>query len=115
MYGYKPTITLVALVLATPVAWRRRGIALAVGLVLVQGFILFRVGLKLMEQLADPALGHFVPSSFWRSVLDQLMATFVNAPASYYIVPTFVWIIVCLRPKDLARILPSPPAGAPAS
>ena len=40
--GWLPTVLTMALILATPIPWRRRGLALLGGLILVQGFILFR-------------------------------------------------------------------------
>jgi len=46
--GYMPVAALVALILATPITWRRRGLALLWGLPLVHGFVVLRVALLLL-------------------------------------------------------------------
>ncbi len=43
--GFLPTAVLAALVLATPIAWRRRVLALVAGLVLLDAFVLAQLGI----------------------------------------------------------------------
>jgi hypothetical protein len=102
-----PTITLVALILATPVAWRRRGIALLIGLALLIPFVALRIGLPLMLEFAreDLPMRQYQFSSWWTSVLMQAKIALVEAPASFFVVPIFIWIVATFRRSDWSSLM----------
>lgn len=105
-HGYAPTVVVMALVLATPIPWRRRWHALLWGVLAVQGFVAFRVYLLLLEWISgDNPIAFLTLSPFWTQVLNQLLAVLVKAPPSIYIVPLFIWILVTLRRTDFKRWL----------
>ena len=104
--GYRPTAFLVALVLATPVPWRRRLMAVCGGLILINAFIAFRIWLQLMDAFSDEnvlAIYRIVP--FWKSVLHALALVLFRAPAAHYVVPMFIWMIVTFRRGDLRGLI----------
>jgi len=96
--GYQPTCFLLALGLATPVPWRRRGAGLMVGMVLVSAFVAFTVYLQLLSVFsADHALGIYSLPEWFRTFLGVLRKVLVVAPAAAYIVPASIWMGVFLR------------------
>lgn len=103
--GYLPTILLIALVLASPVPWKRKLFALVTGLILVMLLILFKHWISLLwlsEQNPFLKLTHFTG-------LSKKILTFVNAFISTYsfTVPYFVvgiWLLVTFRVEDLKVI-----------
>lgn len=108
--GYRPTAFMIALVLATPLAWRRRLRALLWCLLWVQVFIAFRVDLRLLDAVSNAdALAVFTPGPFWKGLLSGLNLVFFTAPASDYTVPAFIWLLVCFRRGDLQRVLGEQP------
>ena len=105
-HGYAPTAVVVALVLATPIPWRRRWRALLWGVLAVQGFVALRVSLLLLEWISgDNPIACLTLSPFWAQVLNQALAVLVKAPPSVYVVPLFIWIVVTLRRADFERWL----------
>jgi hypothetical protein len=97
--GYGPTVVIVALVLATPLPWRRRLWALLWGLVWIHVFIVLRVTLTLTAAgfAAEKAYALFTPSPFWRSVLVRLESLVSDNPTVSFVVPAFIWFLVALR------------------
>lgn len=105
LWGYFPTAFVVALVLASPVPWRRRFKALGWGLLLIT----LLVGLRLLLVIATvynggepPALYNLSP--FWGGVLSDVKVNLVDAPASHFVIPVFVWILVAIRRQDVERV-----------
>jgi len=103
--GYRPTIFLIALVLAAPVPWSRRLWALLGGLVLVNAFVAFRVWLQLVNAYSDPnALALYSLGPFWKGMLRAAVLVLFRAPAAHYVVPMFIWMLVTFRRGDLQRM-----------
>ena len=98
--GYVPTAVLVALMLATPIAWRRKWRALALGLLLVQGFVALRVGVALLAGFSRVGLGDrrlldVSPAAVWGlKRADQILAGDLHMT---YIAPLLIWILVVVR------------------
>lgn len=104
--GYRPTAFLIALVLATPVAWRRRVWALLWGLLLVNAFVAFRVGLLLFDKFSDPGpLAIFALGARAKGVVVGLVRVFYQAPEMHYVIPALIWLLVTFRRGDLRRVL----------
>jgi len=109
--GYRPVIFLVALTLATPVAWRRRWRALLWGLLRVHVFVAVRISLPIMNVFSNgDALSVFAPGPFLKGVLGKLTLVFFRAPATTYTAPAFIWLLVTFRRDDLKMLLRSRPA-----
>jgi len=108
--GYRPTAFMIALVLATPIAWKRRLRALLWCLLWVHVFIAIRLDIRLLDALSNAdALAVFTFSPFWKNLLTALRLIFFGAPATDYTVPAFIWLLVCFRRGDLQRILGEQP------
>ncbi|MCO6436277.1 MAG: hypothetical protein J5J06_04230 [Phycisphaerae bacterium] len=102
--GYAPTIMLCSLVLATPVPWGRRFVALGLGLVLVHFFIAMGVYLMLLDNFSSgPPLGMYDFSPWFKRFVSFLEATFTQSTTTRYAVPTVFWILVTIRPRDVDR------------
>jgi len=112
-WGYRPTVFLMALILATPLPWSRRGKALIWGLLLVNVFIGVRLWLRITDAYCDPKmLGLYTISDFWRSMLHGVMLVVSLAPAMTYIAPLTIWMLVMFRRGDWAVLLQEPGDGA---
>ena len=96
--AYEPTAVLLALILATPVPWRRRGRAIFLGGLLVHLFIAMRLSLTLAAGgfAADKAYALFHPSPFWQRVLERAEGVIADDPTVSFIVPVFIWFLVAL-------------------
>ena len=113
--GYRPTVFLIALTLATPIAWRRRWRALVWGLIFVNGYIAVRVGVFILDAFsnADPiAIYRFAPST--KAVLKAINHILFISPGMHYMGAVFVWLAVTFRRGDLEEIYGRPLPDQPA-
>jgi hypothetical protein len=100
--GYMPTVTFVALVLASPVAWSRKGWALLWGLLLVHVFVIVRFGFVVLEAFhGSEAHCLFQVCPPWSGILRLLFNVTAVVPATTYLVPLVIWILVTFRREDL--------------
>lgn len=105
--GWVPTALVTALILATPLPWRRRGVALLAGLGLIQVFILFSVSTSLWNAL-PPSAGWPRPiASLERHLTAALEDAFVTQLGASFVIPTVIWILVAFRRNDF-RATPRP-------
>lgn len=113
LIGYLPTVTLIALVLATPVSWKRRRRALLLGLALVTLFVALRMALPIRREFSNPELAPLMvhhPGAVGRWALGVAQRAFLRAPASWFVVPILIWIGVAFRRRDW-ELLEEPEAG----
>lgn len=106
--GYLPTAMVVALVLATPIPWRRRWRALLWALLLVHLFIGFRMGVAAFHTFTRPtefAWTTLGPAS--EEALRLAHKIFFKGYAMSFVVPAVVWIALCVRLEDLRGAEPS--------
>ncbi len=99
--GYLPTILLISLVIASPVSWKRRLLALISGLVLVMMLVMFKQWIALLW------LSHETPwlqltnfTGTGKTVLTFLN-TFISVSSSsvlYFVVA--IWLLVTFRVED---------------
>jgi hypothetical protein len=100
--GYIPTILFISLVLASPVPWKRRLVALGTGMILVMLLVIFKHWISLLwlcEENAWLKLTNF--TGFSKTVLT-FTNTFISS--SSFTVPYFVvgiWLLVTFRLDDL--------------
>ena len=110
--AYRPTAFLVALVLATPTPWSRRGWALLWGLVGVGVFVAFRIWLQVFDALSNgDALSVYVLGPFGKGVLAAMLKVVVHASTMSYLAPACIWVLVALRRGDWAAITAEKEAG----
>ncbi|HUU83830.1 MAG TPA: hypothetical protein VM243_10030 [Phycisphaerae bacterium] len=103
--GYVPTVLFLALVLPSPVPWRRRWKAVLWGFVLIGAFILLRMWLMIFNAFcSDSPLALFYPSDFWRRVLAFATETLTRSLTTCFVVPLAIWVLVCFRHGDLAAL-----------
>lgn len=107
--GYRPTAFLIALVLATPIPWKRRTRALAWGFLVINLFVLARVGLTLLMGFSGESGVALIALSPWmRSCLDFVANFMVLEFEGDLVMPAVIWFVVTFRRGDwelLARIL----------
>ena len=106
--GYLPTICGLALVLATPVAWRRRARAALLVFLCTQVYVAARVALLLVQMLLDdPALREELPAFLGRPDVHGLLLRMTNLDreaAFFFLVPLGLWMVFTLRVEDLQRL-----------
>ncbi|MCC6321610.1 MAG: hypothetical protein IT438_09285 [Phycisphaerales bacterium] len=104
--GYVPTIEVIALVVATPVAARRRVLALLWGLMLVHAFVFARVLVVVVYTLSQPAeWALYSPKGLWRGLLDAAFEQLAISTAGTFVVPVLIWAAVTIRKSDIERLL----------
>ncbi len=107
MSGYLPTVEFIALALATPVAWRRRLVGLAVGTTLVQVFILLRIWIALTYWFSTPETPwrmYELRPLVWKTL--SLAHEAINvAPVASFAVPAVLWLMLLFRPADWSDAL----------
>lgn len=104
--GYIPSSLVCALVLATPVAWRRRWIGLVGALFTVHAFVLFRRLVSIVNTLSQgDALSAFDPPGWLKAAMSFLVEhVFASVVACSFILPVFVWMVVLMRGADWERL-----------
>lgn len=104
--GYWPTAWFLALVLAKPMPWRRRGWAMVWGLGLIHAFIAFRLSLRLLNEgfASSKVYALFHPSELGLDVLRRLEEVFVQNPTVSFAVPTVIWFIVAFQRAEWAAL-----------
>ncbi len=104
--GYKPTVFVVALFIATPYPLRRRFRLLVVGVVLTQAYVAFRVLLILLYAFGDSRtkLAFFELGPFSMKTVAMLLAILDALPlAGTFVLPALIWGSVAFRRSDLAN------------
>lgn len=112
--GYLPTVCGLALVLATPVAWRRRARAALLVVLCTQVYVAARIALLLVQILLDdPELRQELPGFLTRPDVHGLLDRMTNLDreaAFFFLVPLGLWIVFTLRVEDLQRLWYAVPA-----
>lgn len=112
--AFLPTAVALALVLATPVTWRRRGLALVLAALAVQLFVAVRVWIHL---LALTAPGGTLPLASMDGspieIIRALHSVLYRASWGSFVPPLLIWAAVTLRPGDGAAFATPTRNGAP--
>jgi len=93
--GWIPTALTIALVLATPIPWRRSVWALFWGLVLIHIFILFSLQVAIWDQWAE--LSFYAASPLWQKIVNALYYTLITQMGASFAAPVVIWIAVTFR------------------
>jgi hypothetical protein len=96
--GWVPTALTMGLILATPIPWGRRILALLGGLILIHGFIIFSLQSCIWSN--SPELSLMTLPPFWKEVADELDYTLMNQLGASFSVPVLIWILVAFCRKD---------------
>ena len=103
--GYLPAVEVLALIVATPLPWSRRGRALLWGLITVHLFIILRMGLFILKLASDGQFAWFAGvGEPWRSITNGSYDLLVRAPSASFIVPVFIWALIIVRRQDLESL-----------
>jgi len=103
--GYIPTAFTFALIMATPISWRRRGRALFWGMILIHVFLVSKLAIWVLYGFNHEQISLLVLSPFWKRVLSLTVNVFLRNLTFRLIVSFFIWILVTFRRKDWPRIL----------
>ncbi len=104
--GYIYTVFMVALILATPISWKRKGWALFWGLIFIHCFIALKLAFRLLYAFNnEPQLSLFVLNPFWKCLLATAHGEFAVSVTFGFIVCFFIWILVSFRREDFAALL----------
>ncbi len=102
--GYMPTVLFLALLAATPSAWRRRAWALAFGMLLLHVWMVLQLGAAIVNEFCRaPPPAVFDLGPFWRDALAFYTNTFVKSVLPPFIVPVVVWALVAFGRADWER------------
>jgi len=103
--GYVATALFLALMLPTPIPWKRRRRALLVGFLLVQAFVLLRMIMLCIDILSRPTpLALFHPGEAMLDVVTYCSEMATKEPFPSYVIPLIVWALVSFRSGDLNRL-----------
>ncbi len=97
LIGYTPTAVLFSLVLATPIAWKRRWWLLFWGMIVVHVAVVVRLTALLLDAgFADPSKKYalFEPGRFMADIIDRADLILADNPTFSYVVAVFVWVLV---------------------
>ena len=98
--GWVPTALTIALIAASPIPWKRRIMALLIGLVLVHLFILFSLQVEIWDEYPALSLATFSP--WFQRILDELDYTLLTQIGASFSVPVIIWALVTFCGRDAA-------------
>ncbi len=105
-HAYLTCALVTALIVATPVPWSRKWRSLLLGLLLANAVVSFGMWLGIMEIFCGPPpLAQYVPSPFWRSVLNAAVSILTVSPEVPFALPVLIWPLVTIRSSDVSRWL----------
>jgi hypothetical protein len=103
--GYIYVAFLAALILANPIAWRRKGWALFWGIILIHGLVASRLALRILYAFNNKPLSMFALNPFCKRVLSITHQAFAVNVTFGFIVCVFIWILVSFRRRDWVKIV----------
>jgi hypothetical protein len=96
--GWVPTALTLALVLATPIPWKRRLGALVGGLALIHLFIFLTLQSWIWNNLAGVSLATL--SAFWQRAAYELNYALMTQLGASFTIPVVIWVLVTFRRQD---------------
>jgi len=94
--GWRPLALLAALIIATPISWRRRIRALAFGTFGLHAFLLLFLGVAIWNEATEVSLVTLTP--FWKSVASGFKA--IMTSQLNLCLPVLIWVLVTFRAAD---------------
>lgn len=105
---YLPVVMLLALVLATPLPWKRRVFALVSGSILTTMFVACRVGTQILwrfQNSTDERIHLYDLGPVPNAVLDGLYTLFENPFGPSLLAVVLIWLLVSFRREDMRKFL----------
>jgi hypothetical protein len=96
---------LMALILATPIPWRRRGWTLLWGLILIHAFMAFRLSLLIVQLLNSKQVALLALNWPWRKLLLLNVQVFTINILPSFVVSILLWVLLSFRREDWARLM----------
>jgi len=97
-FGWKPMALFIALVLASPLPWKRRLVALCWGPLWVQAAVMGLLAFAIWNESSE--IGLVTMSPFWKSLAAECQHNFI---AHFSLAaPVVVWLLMTFRTGDLA-------------
>jgi hypothetical protein len=107
LMSFVPASLIIALILATPLPWRRRVWALWWGLICLYGFDFLPIAVWLLQEPDNSAGGlallNLPPVA--RMVVNHLLDILFGKMDMVGFVPIVIWVLVTFRQRDLAKLL----------
>jgi hypothetical protein len=105
--GYLPMVLLISLVLASPVPWRRKLLALPLGLILVMGLVLLKHWISLLWLCETTPWLKLTNFTGFSKTLLTFTNTFISSSSftvAYFAVG--IWLLVTFRLEDFKAYFP---------
>jgi hypothetical protein len=107
--GYLPTVLAMALILATPLPWKRRAAALCGGTLLVTLFVACMPGIQfyaMFDRQDNHLVFEYIPWLYphWKMLVHGL-AKVSRWATPYYLVPILIWVFVAFRREEWMRVV----------
>jgi len=106
--AWMPTALLAALILATPLPWRRKIRAMLVGLIAIHAYILLITGIWITNNADKVAL--ITMNKWQKNSMEMLEYTFIEQLGLSFVIPVVIWAFVSFYGAALTR--KSPGAGS---
>jgi hypothetical protein len=103
--GYIYMAFIAALILATPVSWKRRGLALFWGMIAMHCFLALKMAILILYVFSHAQHSPIVFGPFWKRLLFLAHQAFLNNMVFCLIVSVFIWMAVSFRREDLNTLL----------
>ncbi len=104
-HGYYCTVLLIALIAATPLPPKRRGLAVLWSMILIHAFIASKMLILILNPFSTEPLCLFELSPFFEQILAVATKVFVTYITPSFTVSVFIWILVSFRREDWLKIL----------
>ncbi|MEM7102517.1 MAG: hypothetical protein AAF502_05230 [Bacteroidota bacterium] len=104
LYAVMPLLFFIALLIATPVPWKRRVITFIVGITILHLYFCMRLNLELGEQVAFSDFLSTKPVSDFSRTTWDFMHRVLNLEFNYF-VGVVVWLVFTFRKKDFRGFL----------
>ncbi|MEI6070619.1 MAG: hypothetical protein WCS31_02415 [Verrucomicrobiae bacterium] len=101
--AWTPTALLVALILATPLTWKRKLRALALGLLVIHAYILLITAFWIINRSTEVGLVTLI--GWQKNFAEALEYTFIEQLGASFVIPVLIWVLVTYRRGDLQKIV----------
>jgi len=96
-HGYLPMALFLSLILATPIAWRRRAFAAVIGFVLVGTYIAIKLILLPAAYGPEQALSASQNAEAGSSILSKFFWVVSASSVGWAIIPASIWLLLVFR------------------
>lgn len=107
LMGYLPMAELLALVLVSTVAWRRRLVAILGGMLLLHATLYLRLWIliRIYFSADETPWQQYHPSPTTLNFLNRTNEIINTAPTAGFVIPVLIWLAVTFRYSDWERAL----------